>query len=75
MAPTILLPPILTSSNAATWLSTRGHKKLGSVASIKSRISNDNEDLSKWLAGGKKRHGPELGSEGKQSLKFLFFRL
>lgn len=54
-APTILLPPILTSSNSATWLSTRGHKKLNSTSA---KVSNNNDnDLSKWLAGGNKKSG------------------
>ena len=64
---TILLPPILTSSNANTWLSTRCQKRLNSsiasTADVKSR-KNDNEDLSKWLSGGRKQKNEDPLAEG-----------
>jgi hypothetical protein len=44
--PTILLPPILTTANANTWLSTRCQLKRTQSGSGR----NKNEDLTKWLA-------------------------
>lgn len=66
-SPTILLPPILMSSNANTWLSTRSHKRVNSNSSqfksVVSANSNAEKDLSKWLVGSKKAKSLENLSE------------
>ena len=78
---TILLPPILTSSNANTWLSTRSQKRnvnSSVVSNVVSKVSkNDNEDLSKWLSGGRKQKTDDTLSEGKNNFiqSWLFYFL